>query len=228
MSVKESAEYTPDSLIEVGEMQHRESTVRFWLDEADEIYYAVETDSTGNSTEGGYGSIETMLSMYPGSWNVLKGQLRTIVSRRAHARRVDGDEDGSVAESASLKKWMLQLQSLKESGWGVIASMQYMMKTPCEKRILPLEALNTPSVVKTAYDVLQQEYELKKEFESDTDSSWKKGVDKVFYQFFELFKTAMKSKKESDWKKAQAFACKNDKDLRLRPQVAALLTAGPA
>lgn len=228
MSVKESVEYTPDSLIEVGEMQYRESTVRFWLDEADEIYYAVETDSAGNSTEGGYGSIETMLSMYPGSWNVLKGQLRTIISRRAHARRVDGDEDGSVAESASLKKWMLQLQSLKESGWGVIASMQYMMKTPCEKRVLPLAALNTPSVVKTAYDALQQQYELKKEFESDTDTSWKKGVDKLFYEFFELFKTAMKSKKESDWKKAQAFLCRNNKDLRLQPQVAALLIAGPA
>jgi hypothetical protein len=225
MSVKESIEFTPDSLVEVGEMQSANGLrTQFWLDEQDDIYYAVETDADGNSTEGGYGTLETMLSMYPGAWNALKGQLRATVSRRAKARRVDGDE---FEESCNLKKWMLQLQSLKESGWGVIASMQYQMRTPCAQRALPLSALSVSSIVKKAHDTLQQEYELKKEFESSDDSSWKKRVDKLFYEFFALFTKAMKSKKESDWKQAQLFACKYEQDLALQSNVAALLTAGP-
>ena len=225
MNAKEVSESTGvESLKEIGEMVRHQYTVKFWLDEQDEVYYAVETDSDGNSTEGGYGTLETMLSMYPGAWNVLKGQLRNTISRRAKARRVDGDE---FQESYLLKQWMLRVQSLKESGWGVISSMQYQMKTPCAQRALPLPALAVSSIVKKAYDALQQEYELKKEFESDDDSSWKKRVDKLFYEFFELFKKAMKSKKESDWKQAQLFACKYEQDLALQSKVAALLTAGP-
>ena len=113
------------------------------------------------------------------------------------------------------------------SGWGVIASMQYMMRTPCEERALPLSALNTPKIVQAAFDALQQEYELKKEFESPDDTAWKKRVDAVFYEFFELFKKAMHSRKEEDWKAAQRLACRNERDLALQSKVAALLIAGP-
>ena len=52
-------------------------------------------------------------------------------------------------------------------------------------------------------------------------------MDATFYEFFELFKKAMNSRKEEDWKAAQRFACRNQRALNLSPKVAALLIAGP-
>lgn len=223
MSLKESVNESVDSLVEVGTVDTLYGTkLKFWLDEQEDVYYAVQLDAEGNATEGGYGTMETMMSMYPEAWRLFREQMRTVISRRAKHRRTEDTYNESL-----LQPWMLRLQSIRESGWGAIAALQYMMRTPCEKRELAMSALDTPKIVQAAYKVLKQEYDLKKEFESDTDSAWKRRDNQMLYQFHDLFVQAMKSKRESDWKQVQQFACRN-KDLRLNPKIAALITAGPA
>jgi hypothetical protein len=237
-SVVESVDI--DSLIEIGQLVRIDSNVRFWLDEVNEIYYAVETDSEGNSTEGGYGTLETMLSMYPGSWSVLKGQIRNIVSRRAKARRVDGDEDGSlksppeppyppsVGESTLLKPWMLQLQSLREViAIGVMPSIEYIASVPCSKRKLPMRLLRSTRYVDPMVKNLQFG---KKEAEEAIADNHMLKFNKAYLEFANLFITAADTGKESDWKAAQQNLCKNYSIIQsgLPTEISALLLSGPA
>jgi len=114
MSVKEQIEDSPDNLIEVGSIQQRGSTIQFWLDEQDGVFYAVETDADGNSTEGGYGTIDTMLTMYPMAWSTFKPYLNEYeynqYRQRSHARRVHHDELGdsfgiAVADGEVITGW---------------------------------------------------------------------------------------------------------------------------
>jgi len=240
MSVKESVEHTPESLVEVGHIETPYgSLVQFWLDEQDNIYYAVETDSAGNSTEGGYGTLETMLSMYPGSWNALKGQLRTIVSRRVKARRSDDTEradDSLYEESATLfaesksliKPWMLQLQSLKEVvATGVMASINYIASVPCSKRTLPMRLLQARKYV----DPMVKNLKFGKNHaeESIRDNHMVRFY-KPYLEFANLFLKAAETGKESDWKEAQLNLCKNYSTIQsgLPTEISALLLSGPA
>jgi len=243
MSVKESVEHTPESLVEVGHIETPSgSLVQFWLDEQDGIYYAVETDSDGNSTEGGYGTLETMLSIYPGSWNALKGQLRTIVSRRVQARRSDDTEraddvyevgaegSGSVGnqEESLIKPWMLQLQSLKEyMATGVMSSIKYIASVPCSKRTLPMRLLQARKYVDPMVDNLTFG---KKEAEEGIATGHMLYFNKPYLEFANLFLKAAKTNKESDWKQAQLNLCKNYSTIQsgLPTEISALLLSGPA
>lgn len=225
MSLKENTEFSTNSLVEVGNYQKMNGrTIQFWLDESENVVFAVEIDEEGNTFDGGYGSIETMLSLYPDAWKVLRPQLQlAVISRRAKHRKTED----TYEETNLLKPWMLRLQSLKESGWAVIAATQYMMRTRCADRVLPMIALNNSTVIRDAYNALKQQYDSRKKFESPDDSSWTKRKNQMFYTFFDLFTKAMKSKKESDWKQAQRYVCSNENDLLLPSEVKAMLTAGP-
>lgn len=249
MSVKESVEHTPESLVEVGHIETPYgSLVQFWLDEQDNIYYAVETDSAGNSTEGGYGTLETMLSMYPGSWNALKGQLRTIVSRRVKARRSDdteraddvsetsssgasgasGSASGGNQQESLIKPWMLQLQSLKEvMATGVMARINYIASVPCSKRDLPMRLLQARKYV----DPMVKNLKFGKNHaeESIRDNHMVK-FNTAYLEFANLFLKAAETGKESDWKEAQLNLCKNYSLIQsgLPTEISALLLSGPA
>jgi hypothetical protein len=224
-SISENNE-NPPNVQEVGSFTKNDGkTVKFWLDEDEDIVFAVEIDENGNAREGGYGSVETMLSIYPDSWGFLKSRL-PVISRRSKHRRTE-DIYAENTHTPLLKPWMLEVQALLESGWGTIASVQYMMTNRCTERLLPLSALRTPSIVKKAYEILKDEYEMRKSSEEGA-SSWRAGRNKSFYEFYDLFTKAMKSSKSSDWKLAQAFVCKNGSSLNLHPKVSALLIAGPA
>jgi len=243
MSVKESVEHTPESLVEVGHIETPYgSLVQFWLDEQDDIYYAVETDPEGNSAEGGYGTLETMLSMYPGAWNALKGQLRGIVSRRVKARRSDDTEraDDVIESDAAgdsgtggenqfeflIKPWMLQLQSLKEVA-GVLASMNYMASVPCSKRDLPIRLLRSKQYV----DPMVRNLTFgKNEAEEAIADDHMVKFNRAYLEFANLFLKAASTGKESDWKAAQQNLCKNYSLIQsgIPTEVSALLLSGPA
>jgi hypothetical protein len=244
MSVKESVEHTPESLVEVGHIETPYgSLVQFWLDEQDGIYYAVETDPEGNSAEGGYGTLETMLSMYPGAWNALKGQLRGIVSRRVKARRSDDTEraddiievesnaggSGTGGENqyeSLIKPWMLQLQSLKEVA-GVLASINYMASVPCSKRDLPIRLLRSKQYV----DPMVRNLTFgKNEAEEAIADDHMVKFNRAYLEFANLFLKAASTGKESDWKAAQQNLCKNYSLIQsgIPTEVSALLLSGPA
>lgn len=225
MNVKESVEHTPDDLQEVGLIEYPNGeTVQFWLDEQDEVYYAVKTDAQGNSSEGGYGSIETMLSMYPGSWNALKGEFSLIVSRRAKHRR----SEDTYNESALIQPWMQAAQAMQEVvATGVFPSIKYISSTPCSKRELPMRLLQA---IKYVAPMVKNLTFGKKEAEEGIADGRMMQFNSAYLEFADLFLKAAKTGKESDWKEAQMNLCKNYSTIRsgLPTEITALLLSGPA
>jgi len=237
MSIKESTDHSPDDLIEVGTIQKTDgSKIQFWLDEEEDIYFAVETDANGNSTEGGYGTIETMLKMYPMAWSTFR-PLMNSYHQRTRARRAHHDEDGTtfdpgvqsnVEESHMLRPWMLQLQSLREVlATGVLPSIKYIASTPCSKRELPMKLLQAKQYVDPMVKNLTFG---KQEAEEGLADNHMVKFNKAYLEFADMFLKAAKTGKESDWKAAQQNLCKNYSTIRsgLPTEISALLLSGPA
>jgi hypothetical protein len=234
-SLEEIADLSPDNLIEVGEVAYTSgANIKFWLDEQDGIFFAVETDSQGNSTEGGYGTIETMLRMYPMAWSTLKPYLRDFATKqyistnsRRRIRATDDTETG-LEESSLLKPWMLQLQSLKEVvATGVVPSMKYIASVPCSKRELPMRLLRSKKYV----DPMVRNLTFgKNEAEEAIADSHMLKFNTAYLEFANLFITAANTGKESDWKEAQQNLCKNYSIIQsgLPTEISALLLSGPA
>lgn len=242
-SLEEVTNFSPDDLVEVGEVAYASgANTKFWLDEQDGIFFAVETDNQGNSTEGGYGTIETMLKMYPMAWSTLKPYLRDFATKRyistnsrRRIRATDDTETGEVsslraeaAESSLLKPWMLQLQSLKEVvATGVVPSIKYIASIPCSKRELPMRLLRSKKYVDPM--VRNLTFGKNEAEEAITDSHMLK-FNKAYLEFANLFIAAANTGKESDWKAAQENLCKNYSIIQsgLPTEISALLLSGPA
>jgi len=107
MSVNEGVEHTPDNLVELGVLETPHgSRVQFWFDVQESTYFAVETHSDGSVVDGGYGygTLETILKMYPMAWSTLKQYFRNDASRknfssnssRRRIRATDDTETGAT------------------------------------------------------------------------------------------------------------------------------------
>lgn len=151
-SFHEVVEFSPDSLIEVGAVEYTNgASIKFWLDEQDGVFFAVETDEQGNSIEGGYGTIETMLKMYPMAWSSLKpylneyGTKRYIQSNpRRRARASDDTETGTTeAVNNSLLYPPGNKSRIEYKGWRLPGKIDP-LEIPGEQYFLPYQRkLNT-------------------------------------------------------------------------------------
>lgn len=146
-SLEEIPNLSPDDLIEVGEVAYASgANTKFWLDEQDGIFFAVETDNQGNSTEGGYGTIETMLKMYPMAWSTLKPYLRDFATKRYIStnsrRRIRATDDTETGTTEAVNNSLLyppgNKNRIEYKGWRLPGKIDP-LEIPGEQYFLPYQ-----------------------------------------------------------------------------------------
>jgi len=146
-SLEEVAAFSPDNLVEVGEVAYASgASTKFWLDEQDGIFFAVETDSQGNSIEGGYGTIETMLRMYPMAWSTLKPYLREFATKQYIStnsrRRIRATDDTETGTTEAVNNSLLyppgNKSRIEYKGWRLPGKIDP-LEIPGEQYFLPYQ-----------------------------------------------------------------------------------------
>lgn len=146
-SLDEVVEFSPDNLIEVGEVEYTNgASIKFWLDEEDGVFFAVETDEQGNSIEGGYGTLETMLRMYPMAWAAFKPYLNEYGTKRYiqsnSRRRIRATDDTETGTTEAVNNSLLyppgNKSRIEYKGWRLPGKINP-LELPGEQYFLPYQ-----------------------------------------------------------------------------------------
>ena len=214
----------------IGSLRQTHNSVDIWLDEVDRIFYATETTLDGEALPNVHGSLETMLSIFPMSWTMLKPYLKEFAIGRQVTRNAPFLP---LAESVTLiKPWMQEVtrRSITEGPANVIKKMKYMTSTPCSQRELATNYFADDALITSVMKMMTKILNSKNEFEDpELDSKYKLQSNKLFRDFYDLMAAGQRSKKITDWKTAQLFGCKNFDTLgpTLPYEVVGLLFSGP-
>ena len=179
----------------IGSLRQTHNSVDIWLDEVDRIFYATETTLDGEALPNVHGSLETMLSIFPMSWTMLKPYLKefaigrqvTRTSTRNKIKRTSENElaysepymkyDSAessdtpfppLAESVTLiKPWMQEVtrRSITEGPANVIKKMKYMTSTPCSQRELATNYFADDALITSVMKMMTKILNSKNEFE---------------------------------------------------------------
>ena len=285
----------------IGSLLQTTNSVDIWLDEVDRIFYATETTLEGEALPNVHGSLETMLSMFPMAWTMLKPYLKefaiggrpartrnrikrasashdelgdtsalrvgtgttvygwrqppsfldppgqqkmarftlpdVMVWQQGYSDALGGgalDPNPEILESVTplIKPWMQEVtrRSITEGPANIIKKMRYMTLTPCSNRELAANYFADNALITGVMKLMTNILNSKNEFEDpELDSNHKLQQNKLFREMYALMAAAQRSKKITDWKKAQLFGCKNFDTLgtSLPYETVGLLFSGP-